>query len=338
MSITARHPYTAVRELSTLDFVTGGRIGWNVVTGHLRAEYRALGLAQEEHDARYDRADEYLAVCKALWSGVDPGAVIADRATGIFADLAKVRTVDLSGRFYSCHAVAPVLPSAQGRPVLFQAGSSGRGLRFAVEHADVMFAIQPHIEGMKTYMTQLKASAAATGRRDPVRVTFALQAVLGGSEAEARRHQQELEARIPIEAGLARLSGSLGVDFSTFDLDRPFVEVSTQASQGLMKAMAAVFGARRFTLREAAMRWALGAGMPQIVGTPEQVAAELELIWRETGCHGFNISPVETPGSIVAFVDEVVPILRRRGIFRPDYRATTFRGNLIDDEPAQSMR
>ncbi len=273
-------------------------------------------------------------MCNALWSGIEPGALLADRARGILADTSKVRTIDLAGRYYACRAVAPVLPSAQGKPVLFQAGSSGRGQRFAVKNADVMFAIQPHLEGMKTYMSQLRAAAAAAGRKAPARVTFAVQAVLGGTEAEAKRKQQELRARIPIEAGLARLSGSLGVDFSAMPLDQPFEEVSTQASQGLMKAMAAVFGGRRFTLREAAMHWGLGAGMPQIVGTPEQVAAELEQIWRQTACVGFNLSPVETPGSVAAFVDEVVPILRRRGVYRQEYAATTFRGNLLGDAAA----
>jgi len=329
MSITSRHPYTAVRELSTLDYVTGGRIGWNIVTGHLRAEYRALGLAQEEHDVRYDRADEYLAMCKALWAGVDANALIADREHGVLADTSKVKTIEMTGQYYACHAAAPVLPSAQGRPVLFQAGSSGRGLRFAVTHADVMFAIQPHLHGMKTYMAQLRAAAGEAGRREPVRVTFAVQAVLGGTEAEAQRRQRELEERIPIEAGLARLSGSLGVDFSTLPLDEPLPDLPTQASQGLMKAMSAIFGDRRFTLRDAAIRWGLGAGMPQIVGTPEQVADRLEEIWRETGCVGFNLSPVETPGSVATFVEEVVPLLRRRGIYRQDYEARTFRGNLI---------
>lgn len=331
MSITSRHPYTAVRELSTLDYVTGGRIGWNIVTGHLRAEYRALGLPQEEHDVRYDRADEYLAMCKALWDGVDPQALVADRDRGILADVSKVQTIEMAGRYYSCRAVAPILQSAQGRPLLFQAGSSGRGLRFAVTHADVMFAIQPHLEGMKTYMAQLRAAAAQAGRSAPLRVTFAVQAVLGGTEREAQQRQRELEERIPIEAGLARLSGSLGVDFDTLPLDEPLPDLPTQASQGLMKAMSAIFGDRRFTLRDAAKRWGLGAGMPQIVGTPDQVADKLEEIWRETGCLGFNLSPVETPGSISAVVDEVVPLLRRRGIYRQDYRTRTFRGNLLGE-------
>lgn len=329
LSITQRHPFTAVRELSTLDHLTGGRVGWNIVTGHMRAEYRALGQDQVEHDERYDRADEYMAVCNALWSGIAPDALKFDKATGVLADPAKVTPVDFKGRYYSCRAVPPVLPSPQGRPVLFQAGSSGRGQQFAVRHADVMMAIQPHVPAMQRYMTQLKAAAEAGGRKEAARVVFAVQPILGGSEAEAKRRQQEIEARIPLEAALARLSGSLGVDFSRLDPDKPFEELETQASRGLMSAMAMVFDNRRFTLREAAMRWGLAAGMPQIVGTPEQVADRLETIWRETGGHGFVVSPVETPGSIRAFVEEVVPILVKRGLHRTDYAATTFRGNVI---------
>ncbi len=331
MSITSRHPYTAVRELSTLDYVTGGRVGWNIVTGHLRAEYRALGLEHEEHDARYDRADEYIAMCKAFWVGIAPDAINANLSQGWLADPAKVKTIDMRGAHYATHAVSPVLPSAQGRPVLFQAGSSGRGQRFAATHADVIFAIQPHLEGMKAIMAQFRTTAESVGRMEPTRVTFAVQTIIGGTEAEANRRQRDIEERIPIEAGLARLSGTMGIDFHGMPLDQPFAELPTQASQGMMKAMAGVLGTNRFTLRDAAMRWGVGVGMPRIVGTPEQVAAELETIWRETGCIGFNLSPTDTPANVAEFVDHVVPLLRRRNLVRPGYTATTLRGNLIEE-------
>jgi long-chain alkane monooxygenase len=126
------------------------------------------------------------------------------------------------------------------------------------------------------------------------------------------------------------LSGSLGVDFSQMELDLPLEEQKTQASQGLMKAMSASFENKRFTLREAAIRWGLAVGMPQLVGTPAQVADQLEAIWRETGCHGFNVTPTITPASVEEFVDEVVPILQRRGIFRTSYAGETFRDNLLN--------
>jgi FMN-dependent oxidoreductase (nitrilotriacetate monooxygenase family) len=329
LSISANHPYQVVRSLSTLDYLSGGRIGWNVVTGHLRGEYRALGLAQMDHDARYDRADEYMEVCRALWNGVRDGAVIADKRSGVFADPAKVDVIQYEGKYFRCHTVPPALPSRQGRPVLFQAGSSGRGQRFAVQHADVVFAIQPHMTGMKTFMQQLQAAAREANAEVP-KVTFGVQPILGNTEDEAKRRLEELTVRIPLEAALSRLSGSLGVDFSEMELDLPLEEQKTQGSQGLMKAMSASFENRRFTLREAAVRWGLAVGMPQLVGTPAQVADQLEAIWRETGCHGFNVTPTITPASVEEFVDEVVPILQRRGIFRTSYAGETFRDNLLN--------
>lgn len=329
LSISANHPYQVVRSLSTLDYVSGGRIGWNIVTGHLRGEHRALGLDQLDHDARYDRADEYMDVCYALWSGVRDGALQADRQSGIFADPAKVDIVRHEGAYFRCHTVPPALPSPQGRPVLFQAGSSGRGQRFALKHADVVFAIQPHMTGMKTFMQQLQGAARETGTAPP-KVTFGVQPIIGGTEAEAKGRLEELIDRIPLEAALSRLSGSLGVDFSQMELDQPLEEQQTQASQGLMKAMSASFDNKRFTLREAAIRWGLAVGMPQLVGTPEQVADQLEAIWRDTGCHGFNVTPTVTPSSVEAFVDEVVPILQKRGIYRTEYAGETFRDNLLN--------
>src|SRR5215475_4406548 len=329
LSISATRPYQAVRSLSTLDYLSGGRIGWNIVTGHLRGEYRALGLDQMEHDARYDRADEYMEVCRALWSGVHEGAVLADRTSGIFADPSKIDVIRYQGEYFRCHTVPPALPSRQGHPVLFQAGSSGRGQRFAIKNADVVFAIQPHMTGMKTFMQQLHGAAREADAPAP-KVTFGMQPILGGTEAEAKRRLEELSARIPLEAALSRLSGSLGVDFSKMDLDLPLEEQKTQGSEGLMKAMSASFENKRFTLREAAVRWGLAVGIPQLVGTPEQVADQLESIWRETGCHGFNLTPTITPSSIEEFVDEVVPILQRRGIFRTEYAGETFRENLLN--------
>jgi long-chain alkane monooxygenase len=329
LSISNIHPYQAVRSLSTLDYLSGGRIGWNIVTGHLRGEHRALGLDQLDHDARYDRADEYMEVCHALWSGVHEGALKADKQSGIFADPAKVDVIQYQGTYFRCHTVPPALPSRQKRPVLFQAGSSGRGQRFALKQADVVFAIQPHMTGMKTFMQQLRAAAGDAGLEAP-KVTFGVQPILGDTEAEAKRRLEELTSRIPLEAALSRLSGSLGVDFSKMELDEPLEEQRTQASEGLMKAMSASFENRRFTLREAAIRWGLAVGMPQLVGTPEQVADQLEAIWRETGCHGFNVTPTTTPASVEEFVDEVVPILQRRGLFRTAYAGETFRDNLLN--------
>jgi FMN-dependent oxidoreductase (nitrilotriacetate monooxygenase family) len=327
MSTSAYHPWTIVRQLSTVDYLSGGRAGWNIVTGHLRNEHRALGLDQLEHDRRYDRADEYMEVCYKLWNSIGDDAILADKEGGIFADPAKVELIRHEGEFFRCNTVGPVLPSPQKRPVLFQAGSSGRGQQFALQHADVVFAIEPNLAGMKRYVSGLHAGADAAGVKAPG-VTFGVQPVVGGTEAEAKAKLDALIERIPLDGALARLCGTMGVDFSTYELDRPLQEVQTQASQGLMKAFTAILGDRPFTLREVAMRWGLSVGMPQIVGSPEQVADQMEQIWRETGCLGFNVTPHVMQSSVEEFVDQVVPILQKRGIYRTEYEGRTFRENL----------
>ncbi|HWK68312.1 MAG TPA: NtaA/DmoA family FMN-dependent monooxygenase [Rhizobiaceae bacterium] len=329
-SIAATPPYDLVRAISTLDFVTGGRAGWNVVTGHLRAEHRALGLEQMEHDARYDRADEYLKVCHAFWNGIEPGAVIADRASGRFADPTLVKRVKFDGKYIRTNAVPPVLPSPQGRPVIFQAGSSSRGQKFAVENAEVIFAIQPTEAGMHKFMGEIRGTAKSAGAADP-KVTFGVQVVLGGTEEQAKRHQMELADNVPLDAAMARLSGTLGVDFSKYDPDEPIVAQKTQASQGGMATMAGEAGKPRMTLRQAAMSAGISTTMLQIVGTPEQVASEMERIWRETGCTGFNVTPTINNGSMDDFVDQVVPLLQKKNVFRKEYRYATLRENLQDN-------
>jgi long-chain alkane monooxygenase len=328
MSISSHHPYTIVRQLSTLDYLSGGRIGWNIVTGHLRGEHRALGLEQLDHDKRYDRADEYMDVCNALWSSVGAGAILADKASGEFADPSKVRLVQHEGIYFRCHTVSPTLPSPQRRPILFQAGSSGRGQQFALRHADVVFAIQPNLAGMKKYAADFAAAGAAAGVAKVPGLTFGIQAVLGGTEAEARAKLAGLVERMPLDGALSRLSATLGVDFSTMDLDRPLQEMETQASQGLMKAFTGMQGDTPLTLRELAIRWGMSIGKPQLIGTPEQVADQMEQMWRESGCFGFNITPTIMPSSVEDFVDQVVPILQKRGIYPTDYRGKTFRENL----------
>jgi len=329
-STAGTHPYHTVRRLSTLDYLSGGRVGWNIVSGHLRGEHRALGLDQIEHDQRYDQADEYMEICYALWNGIKADAISFDKETGRFADPGKVAVVDYNGTHYRCHTVPPTLPSAQGRPVLFQAGSSGRGQKFALKHSDVVFAIQPRAEGMGAFVRKLTDASRAEGRAEPPKVVFGIQCVLGGTEAEARRHQAEMAERIPLDAALSRMSGTLGIDFSKIDLDRPLAASSTDASRGMLTALANMTGDGNATARDAARVFGASTGMPQLVGTPEQVADQLEHLWRASDCHGFNITPTTNIKSVEDFVDEVVPLLQAKGIFRTDYESETFRDNLMN--------
>lgn len=327
VSTGPHHPYHVVRQLSTLDYLSHGRIGWNVVTGHLRGEHRAFGLPDLEHDQRYDRAEEYMQVCYDLWDSIPDGAILADKANGIYADPAKIHPVNHHGEYFDCETVSPVIPSPQRRPVLFQAGTSPRGLEFAVRHSDVVFSIQPELESMKKFMADYRRICAASGTGREPGIAFGIQCFVGGTEEEARAKKKELEDKIPLDAGLARLSGTLGVDFSTFDPDKPLEEVATAASVGMMKAMAKGFDGP-VTLRDVALRYAMAIGKPQLVGSPEQVADQMETIWRETDCHAFNMTPHVNTGSMVDFIEQVVPILQQRGIYRTEYTGQTFRENL----------
>ena len=329
VSVASQHPFLTVRSLSSLDYLSQGRVGWNIVTGNARSEHRAMGLDIMDHDERYDRAEEYLEVCHKLWAAIPSDVVSADRTKGIYADPAKVERVVHEGRYFRCCATPSVLPSAQGRPVLFQAGSSGRGQRFAVTHADVIFSIQPDLPRMKSFMKQIRATAREQGIPEEPKVTFAIQPFVADSAEEAYQRKEEMLSRIPIDAALTRISGTFGVDLSTVDIDKPLQELDTQASRGLVKAMSSMFGDGNISLREAVRLSGLAGLIPQIVGTPEIVAKEMETIWRETGCHGFNVTPATVPKGYDTFVERVVPILQNRGIFRHSYEAATLRGNLL---------
>ncbi len=330
LSTSGSTPYLATRRLTTLNYLSRGRVGWNIVTGFSNAEHMANGMGtQMPHDERYDYADEFMAICYALWDAVPPEAILRDPVSGRFADPKRVRQIDFKGKYLSCKAVGPILPSAHGRPMLFQAGSSGRGMKFALDHAEVVFAIQPHVAGMKKSMAQLHDAATSHGQGRNPKMLFGLQPIVRSTEAEAKQREQELRQRIPLDATLARMCGVFGIDLSTMDPDKPLAEMETQASRGLLAASTSGADGKQVTLRDAAKRWELSVSIPQLVGTPEQVATQMESIWRDTGCYGFNLSPTTNPDSVDDFVDQVVPLLQKRGIFRSAYEGESFRDNLM---------
>lgn len=330
LSVNGTAPYLAHRRIATLDYLSKGRVGWNVVTGHMRAEHRAIGQALMDHDERYDFADEFMDVCYALWDSFAPGSLPMDKSSGILADPSKIARIDYDGKYFRCQAVSSTLPSPQGgRPVIFQAGSSGRGMAFALKHADAIFAIQPHLEAMSAFRKRFDDGARTAGR-GPVGTLFGLQYVIGSTDEEAQARLERLRERVPLDAGLSRLSGPLGIDCSTLDPDQPLDELPTQASRGMMEALSKMGTdkGRKLTVREAAIQMGLTVGLPQVVGSPERIADELERYWRESGALGFNLSAPTKPGMIEEFVDHVVPILQKRGLVRREYEGRTLRDNL----------
>ncbi len=327
LSTVGTPPYLAVRRLGTVDNLSGGRLAWNVVTSYQDADFKALGLEQPVHDTRYDQAEEYMEICYRLWDGFPREAIIRDKASGRFVDPERIKRVTYAGKYHSCDAYPAMVCSPQGRPLIFQAGASGRGMQFAAAHADAVFALQPRV-AMETYVAQTRAALDGLGRPHP-RVFFGVQPYVGSTEAEAERLLAELKDRIPIGPAVNRLSSLLGRTFTEDDLDKPIAITETQASQGWMAAIENWSRDRAPTLREAALDLAVSPMSPRIVGTPEQVADTLEAWWRQTGCYGFTISPNVVPAGLEEFVDHVVPILQKRGLMRTEYAGTTYRENLL---------
>lgn len=326
LSTVGTPPYLAVRRIGALDNLTGGRVAWNVVTSYLESDFAALGLEQPTHDVRYDQADEFMEICYRLWDAFPRDALILDKQSGNYVDTDKLALVEFKGKYHSCRSYPAMVCSEQGRPLIFQAGASGRGMRFAATHADACFALQAR-SAMSGYVANLGAAAKLAGREHP-RVFFGVQPFIGGTEEEAHKRIAELEERVPMGTALNRLGGLLGRTFTEDQLDRPIEISETEASQGWMTAIAHVNEGRPATLREMALHFAISPMNPRIVGTPEQVADTLEQWWRDTGCYGFTIVPEVLPASIAAFADEVIPLLQKRGIMRTEYAGTTYRENL----------
>jgi len=326
-SVYQAHPFTFARQLSTLDHLTGGRVAWNIVASYLPNGAANLGYdGLPAHDARYDRADEYLEVCYKLWEGSwEDDAVLADRAAGVYADPAKVHPIDHHGPNYDVAGPHLCEPSPQRTPLLFQAGTSERGRDFCARHAECAFVAATR-SGVAGLIDDVRGRAEGRGRRpDDIRFFQALTPVVAGTEAEAKEKAAELTEGLSPEAGLAHLSGTVGVDLGSLDLDRPLEEFSFEGVQGFVKRLidGAPQGTR--TLRDLARSNMVGQFT---VGSAEQVADKLEA-WFDAGVDGFNLVYTTTPGTFVDFIDGVVPILQERGLVQTEYSPGPLRQKLF---------
>jgi long-chain alkane monooxygenase len=330
---TYDHPYSTARRFGTLAHLTRGRVAWNVVASSFRSEAANFGLdAPPPHDTRYDRADEFVEICQGLWGCWEPDAVVEDRETRVWADPAKVHSIDYVGKFYSCRGPLNVVRSPFGPPVLFGAGQSDRGLDSCARHSEVVFGIQYDAAGMKAHRDRFREKVAAAGRNpDHVPIMWGVFPIVGRSEAEARELDEQVTANVPAEGGLALMSNHLGFDASPYDLDTSLASVhatTETGSQGMIKALIGTYGAEA-TLRDLAKIY--GAGLsPHVVGTAEQVADQLEALYSGGGGDGFLLLSTGVPGALAGFVDGVVPILQDRGLFRREYTGTTLREHLLE--------
>ncbi len=319
-------PYLFARRMSTLDHLTQGRIGWNIVTGYLDSAARALGYdAQMKHDDRYDLADEYMDAVYALWEGSwDDDAVKRDRAGAVFTDPARVRAVRHEGRQFRIRAQHLVEPSPQRTPVLYQAGASERGRRFAATHAECVF-----VNGTaKPVVARLVADLRRRAAPRPILVFVGATVVVGRTEKEARDLLADYAAHADAEATLAHASASLGIDFARFGMDDPVTAGESEAIRSNVEAMAKALGPG-WTKRQLLNLSLLGSRQPPIVGDPAQVADALEGWVRETDVDGFNLSRTVMPESLDAFIALVVPVLQERGLYKATYAPGTYREKLF---------
>jgi FMN-dependent oxidoreductase (nitrilotriacetate monooxygenase family) len=323
-------PALMARRFSTLDHLTKGRIGWNIVTGYLDSAARAMGLdRQMAHDDRYDLADEYMEILYRLWEeSWAADAVKRDRAAGIYADPARVKRITHQGRQYRLDAPHLVEPSPQRTPVLYQAGASDRGRGFAAQHAECVFLNG----GPKPHVAKLVADLRARAAPRPIRVFVGATLIIGRTRAEAEAKLAEYRQHASIEGALAHASASLGIDLARFAPDDELPEAGqSQAIRSNVEALRAA--APRATKRALIDRMVLGSRQPPIVGSVEEVADELITWMDQADVDGFNLSRTVTPECLEDVVRLLVPALQERERYKRGYAAGTYREKLFGAGP-----
>jgi alkanesulfonate monooxygenase len=325
-------PYPFARRMSTLDHLTEGRIGWNIVTGYLDSAARGAGKEkQTAHDDRYDVADEYMEVVYKLWEGSwEDNAALRDRVRGIFVDPSKVHRVQHQGENYRLDAIHLSEPSPQRTPVLYQAGTSPRGRQFAAEHAECVFMSGPSAKVIAPRVAAIRKAAADAGRNPAEILMFSMMTmILGKTEAEAAAKYADYRSHINHEGALTLMSGWTGVDFSTYDLDQQVRHVHNDAGRTAMDNITHADPDRVWTVREVAEHVGIGGIGPVLVGTPEKVADQIEAWFELTDVDGLNVPFAISPGDFEDITDLLVPELVRRGRYKTAYRPGTLREKLF---------
>ena len=346
-STTYSEPFNLARQFASLDHISGGRIGWNIVTSWMAAAARNFGGAgQVTHADRYARGEEFMQVVRALWDSWADDAVLDDRASGKYARAAAIRPINHKGENYEVAGPLNVPRSPQGRPVLGQAGSAGTGRRLAPRHAEAVFTAHMEKTTAQEFYGDLKARVVAAGRRaDQALILPGLSPMIASTEAEAQRLERELNELSDPEVGRKRLSARFGGhDFSHLPLDKPLriedfpKSDAHEAARSRTEVIIGLVRREQPTLRQLLARLAGARGHFTFAGTPEQVA-DLMIDWFENGAaDGFNLMPPILPWMLDVFIAEVVPILQKRGLFRTAYEGTTLRAHYGLDRPSVDPR
>jgi long-chain alkane monooxygenase len=333
-SVTYELPYLLARKFATLDHFTGGRVAWNIVTSYQESAARNLGLAEQiPHDARYDRADEFMDVMYKLWEGsFEDGAVRADAAANVYVDPARVHAIGHQGKHFSIPGPALASPGPQRTPLLFQAGASARGQAFAVEHAEAIFFSGSNPAMVRRWVDGVRAQLAERGRAaDAVKVFAMATVIVAETDEAAAAKLQDYRGYVDLEAALALFGGWTGVDLSGADPDSPLEYIRTEGNQSALAAFTKLDPGRVWTVRELANFIAIGGRGPVIAGSPATVADELERWSTAADIDGFNLSSAVRPADLLEFARLVSPELRRRGLLEPDGGAAvpTFRERVL---------
>jgi FMN-dependent oxidoreductase (nitrilotriacetate monooxygenase family) len=336
-STTYYEPFHVARLFATLDLMTDGRAAWNVVTSLNDGEAQNMGRDEViEHDLRYDRADEFMNVVLGHWDAWEDDAIIQDKTSGLFAHPDKVHRLDHQGRFFRSRGPFTVPRSAQGHPVIIQAGQSGRGKRFAAQWGEVVFTAYGDFNSATREYAEFKADVARCGR-DPghVRVAQLVNTIAAATRAEAEDKWAAIQ-KLPLEIdALSLLSEALNFDFARKGMDEAFSDPELAEMSGLQGIRDRVLRVKKNpTVRDFIEISGRGRVHNPIVGGPKEVADQLEQWFSAPGCDGFVLSATHVPGSYEDFVQFVVPELQRRGLFRNDYAGTTLRENLGIPVPA----
>jgi len=332
VNLTYEEPYLFARRFSTLDHLTKGRIGWNIVTGYLDSAARGLGQEKlQNHDGRYDVADEFMDVVYKLWEGSwEDGAVLRDRERRIFTDPSKVHRITHRGPNYTVDGIHLSEPSPQRTPLLYQAGSSDRGRRFAGEHAECVFVNGQNHALTRSVVEDIRRKAVAAGRKaDDVKAFVGVTVIVAPTEAEAQDLFAEYREHASAEGGLAHFSASVGLDFAAYDPDEPISFVKNDANNSALEAITKRSPDKIWTVRALRDQMKLGSRNQPIVGSPSQVADQLQAWVEHADVDGFNLTRTVTPESVEAFVDLVVPELQNRGLYKTAYEEGPLRQKLF---------
>ncbi|UHC13901.1 LLM class flavin-dependent oxidoreductase [Methylobacterium currus] len=336
-STSFNEPYNVARRFASLDHLSGGRAGWNLVTSATDLEAANFGNDTiARHADRYERAEEFVDVVLGLWNTWDDDAVVIDKASGQFSKPDGFRPLDHKGKHFEVRGPLNIARTPQGQPVLVQAGSSGPGRDLAARTAEIVFTANQTLDEAVDFYRDLKERMARFGRApDDLKIMPGLFPVVGRTEAEAREKFEELQALIDPVVGLALLSRMVGHDLSAHDPDGPVPELpETEGGKSRQQLMLDLARREGLSLRQLYLRIAGARGHSQIVGTPAQIVDEMEARFRAGGADGFNIMPPTLPGGLDDFIELVLPELRRRGLFRTEYEGRTLRSHLGSRPPA----